>query len=465
MPHNALSRELLEADYRMKDPGDAGTIALDRNFGVMPLVTVSADALKTRSLVAPLKAGMRLTLYFKTDGGDCVVTSTPDGVDQSGNTVMTFADAGDYINFESIEEDATYVWRVIGYDGVAGVSVGATATTTHVDDNEEKFGTGNDWTFDFDGTNMKILPKTDDTGALHIGNGTLDADMKWWSDAAFVDFNHGTKIVEFDAIDLKLGDNDSINFGDKAGNGDFTIKFDTTNLQILPDVDDTGAVHIGDGTLNCDFKWFGAGGGTVEFNAGNDTVNFAGTDLKLGDSSNLAVGAGSDLYLTSDGTHGSIDNSDGGNVLIGDTNAAAVQLGKAAGGTFIKSRLVGFQGALPVFTNTGTLADSDMLAGIVRGQPTAAASWTLRTGTQFETALVAIVGAIATNDTFDMVIVNEAGTTTWDITLIDAAVAGMTIIGNPVVGALADVATEQESQGTFRFRRTAANTFDVIRVA
>lgn len=352
----------------------------------------------------------------------------------------------------------TATWTLMTANAASSYNDGVTIT----------FGTGLDFTFsvvDAGTAYMYILPKTTNTGELRFGNGTLDMDMRWYADttARFVFWDETAALVTYEQVDLHLGDTDFLEFGDAVG-GDFAINFDGSNLEILPKVDDTGAFHIGDGTFDCDFKVFmGATGTHVNFNNASQNVDFTGVNLILDDNSFLAVGDGVDLKLSSDGTNGTIDGA--GIIKVGPAAAGSVQLGASGTGTFIKSRLIGFQGAMPVFTNTGTLADSDMLAGIVRGQPTAAASWTLRNGTQFEAALVAIVGAIEDNDTFDMVIVNEAGTTTWDITLIDAAVAGMTIIGNPVVGALADVATEQESQGTFRFRRTAANTFDVIRVA
>lgn len=249
---------------------------------------------------------------------------------------------------------------------------------------------------------------------------------------------------------------------------DFTlgvVDAGTAFLQILPKTDDAGAVHIGNGTLDCDFKVFmGAVGDYVEFDADQSQVNFVDVDIQLDDDAVLIVGIGADLVLSTNGTDGSVDNADGGSVLVGAVDAAAVRLGKAAGGTFVKSRLVSFQPAPETAINTANLTDPQIIGGILLGTPTAAASYTLRTGTQIEDALEAIVGDLAVNDSFELVIVNLAGTTTWDITLIDAAVAGVTIIGNPVIGALADVATEQESQGTFRFRRTAANTFDVIRI-
>jgi hypothetical protein len=55
------------------------------------------------------------------------------------------------------------------------------------------FGNAQDVTIEWDGANLEILPKTYDTGAFHIGNGTLSFDFKWFSSAA-------AKYVLFDTV-------------------------------------------------------------------------------------------------------------------------------------------------------------------------------------------------------------------------------------------------------------------------
>lgn len=121
------------------------------------------------------------------------------------------------------------------------------------------------------------------------------------------------------------------------------------------------------------------------------------------------------------------------------------------------------QAAPETATDTASLTDAQMLSGILVGTPTAAAAYTVRTGTQLEAALLAAGFQVQNGDTFDLTILNEAGTTNWDITL--TAAAGITIVGSPVVRPVVDAATEQGGQGTFRFRRTAANTFVAYRVS
>ena len=48
----------------------------------------------------------------------------------------------------------------------------------HLDNVEQYFGDAKDVSLKWNGTNLQVLPVTDDTGALHIGDGTTDFDVK-----------------------------------------------------------------------------------------------------------------------------------------------------------------------------------------------------------------------------------------------------------------------------------------------
>lgn len=120
------------------------------------------------------------------------------------------------------------------------------------------------------------------------------------------------------------------------------------------------------------------------------------------------------------------------------------------------------QAAPETATDTATLTDAQMLAGIIEATPTAGAAYTVRTGAQLEQALRARNPGLKTNDYFDLTIIN-LGATTLDITL--TAATGITIVGNAVVRPGADSGTEQAGQGTFRFRNTATDTFIAYRVS
>jgi len=96
------------------DPGDAGAIPVTRS-GSVGLVTAGAE---TRTLAIPTFEGQQLSIGLTTDGGDAVVTAAT-GINQTGNTSLTFADAGDHLKLEGVYKGAALVWRVVANDGVA----------------------------------------------------------------------------------------------------------------------------------------------------------------------------------------------------------------------------------------------------------------------------------------------------------------------------------------------------------
>ena len=100
-----------------------------------------------------------------------------------------------------------------------------------------------------------------------------------------------------------------------------------------------------------------------------------------------------------------------------------------------------------------------MTGGVIVATPTAAAAYTVRTGTQL---LAALPTDIVADDAFDLVIINIGGTGD-DITL--TADTDITIVGDPVVRPSADSATEEAGQGTFRFRYIGTTVFVAYRIA
>ena len=87
------------------DPGASGAIP----------VTAGSE---TRTIAIPQRVGQRISFGFKTDGGNCAITAAS-AVNQTGNTVMTFADAGDHLVLEAIENGAALAWRIVANDGAA----------------------------------------------------------------------------------------------------------------------------------------------------------------------------------------------------------------------------------------------------------------------------------------------------------------------------------------------------------
>ncbi len=93
------------------DPGTLGAIPVDRSTYVN-LVTGASG--QTRTVADPTRVGVRLTLYFLTDGGgDCVVTFTSP-VNAAGNNTLTFDTATEVVHLESVKDGASaYAFRIV----------------------------------------------------------------------------------------------------------------------------------------------------------------------------------------------------------------------------------------------------------------------------------------------------------------------------------------------------------------
>lgn len=118
-PHRIL-HDLYRAPYLGTDPGNTvKAIVIDQSPVVIPLVSAAAE---TRTLAAPTKAGIVVHLVCQTYVGDIVLT-TASAYDQAGSTTITFNTAGDYVTLVSVPLAAAYVWRVTGFDGVAGPAI------------------------------------------------------------------------------------------------------------------------------------------------------------------------------------------------------------------------------------------------------------------------------------------------------------------------------------------------------
>lgn len=97
------------------DPGASGAIEnIDHTPAIVELVSAAAE---TRTLPDPLRSGQILILTMKTDGGNITCTAAT-AINAAGNTIMTFADAGDTIMLVSIPDGASdYKWKVVGNEG------------------------------------------------------------------------------------------------------------------------------------------------------------------------------------------------------------------------------------------------------------------------------------------------------------------------------------------------------------
>tara|TARA_R110000824_G_scaffold20296_3_gene76730 strand:+ start:96 stop:440 length:345 start_codon:yes stop_codon:yes gene_type:complete len=100
------------------DPGDAGTIELDRSLGVCSVVTAGTE---TRKIGSPQRTGVIITVCLKTDGGGTLTISGKGGeILNSGSGTETgaaMADAGDTLTLISVSKGANIVWAVLANHG------------------------------------------------------------------------------------------------------------------------------------------------------------------------------------------------------------------------------------------------------------------------------------------------------------------------------------------------------------
>lgn len=193
------------------------------------------------------------------------------------------------------------------------------------------------------------------------------------------------------------------------------------------------------------------GAASLTGGAGHATSTGVGgaATLKGGASGGGATGDGGDAVVT--GGAAASTNGNGGSVLLTPGVKAGTGLD---GGVFNRGTFrFGKQATPATAADTDSLTDAQMVAGLIVATPTAAAAYTMRTGTQLKAALPA---DIAADDAFDLTIINLGGAGD-DITL--TAAADITIVGSAVVTVAAP------SQGTFRFRYTTGVTFIAYRIS
>lgn len=222
----------------------------------------------------------------------------------------------------------------------------------------------------------------------------------------------------------------------------------------------------------------GAGGTTGTGGAGSLSGGAGGTTSGAGGVGSIVGGAGG-TGGTGNGGVGKVVGGASGTGATGTGGAAQVTGGAAVstngdggmviltGGAKNGSGLAGlirFASAtsrvvtVGTMTDTATITTANILQGVIKCTPTAAASYTMPTGAVIAAALPA---AFTTGDSLDFTLVNVATNDTFDITLVTAA-SGTTLFGNLIVEA--NSAAAKWSSGTFRIVCSGASTYDVYRL-
>lgn len=128
-----------DADFTKPDPGNGA--ALPRSEGRAFIGFVTGSTGQTNTLADPVKAGQELVLYLRTDGGGDRVVTVASAFDIAGNTVLTFANQGEFAAFVSVAVGTSWKWKLVASNILSGLGAtlaeiallsGLTATSTEL---------------------------------------------------------------------------------------------------------------------------------------------------------------------------------------------------------------------------------------------------------------------------------------------------------------------------------------------
>lgn len=109
-----IAEILVRTEALIADPGDAGAIPVTRSGNV---AITTGGVGETRTLAIPGAAGITLNISIDVDGGGDVAVTVASAMNQAGNTIATFADAGDVLVLVAVQVAGALVWRVVANDG------------------------------------------------------------------------------------------------------------------------------------------------------------------------------------------------------------------------------------------------------------------------------------------------------------------------------------------------------------
>lgn len=109
LSRHRTSHDLYGSLVPMKDPGNTGTITVDRSPTYLDLVSAGAE---TRTLARPTKQGALCILSAKTIGGTITVTVTG-GFDIGGTTTFALSAVKQWVIFVSAYDGTNFYWRKV----------------------------------------------------------------------------------------------------------------------------------------------------------------------------------------------------------------------------------------------------------------------------------------------------------------------------------------------------------------
>ena len=200
----------------------------------------------------------------------------------------------------SIDDGGT-VWCQVGLAGAKDLQISNAGFISMLDNTLIKIGTGDDFTFKFDATDLLVEAGTADL-IMKFG-ATTNFDLIIYGDTAtdLITFDTSAELVHFNGFDLQMKDSDRIAFGDAAG-GDVWILWDGTNLTVDCAADDS-IIEWGDGTNSFDQKWYGAAAtDLITLDASANLMTVDDIDFNFTDNTVVSFGTGKDITVTFDAT-------------------------------------------------------------------------------------------------------------------------------------------------------------------
>jgi len=111
---DAIDNLSLYIPLSVADPGTGAAIPVTTSA----TINITSAGAETNTLAIPTFLGQVLILNMNVFGGNRVITSAQ-GINQAGNTTMTFGAARDSIMLRSVLVGGALRWQVVANDGVA----------------------------------------------------------------------------------------------------------------------------------------------------------------------------------------------------------------------------------------------------------------------------------------------------------------------------------------------------------
>ncbi len=212
------------------------------------------------------------------------------GADGAGPDVVFFSEAA---SSKATFTEATDDLLLVAYD-------------VDFDDNSNLvIGSGDEWNIDNAAENLRFIPSdTDDDFVVAFGNATNTTDLLWYTKTAssIITIDASADIMDFDGIDLRFDDGDFLKFGDSS---DFTVTSDGTAVLKIATLatDESPIIHIGANTAGSDMRFYPVTTAEyMEWDAGNEALEFVGTEAHFDDASTIEIGSDKDFTILSSTT-------------------------------------------------------------------------------------------------------------------------------------------------------------------